>query len=232
MNKLNAIAATAVAALIALTGCSSDEPAEKPVEPTAQAAEATTPAPTKSAPAEAPATNGMSDDYNMGGEQLNIGDTFRVNKLDAESTIYHWDVKVTGVETVDALPSADDNEEYYSGEDMDASPYVDAKPEPGNEFVHITYEQTNAAGVPTSLTLEASIAFSDGEVFAPLGDDRDYYTVNLTAQNENPAGNEQNHNTTTEGDWVIEVPKGSEVQAVVISDVYMGATEEYWVDLK
>ena len=48
MNKLNAIAVTATAALIALTGCTTDEPAEKPVE-TAQAAEATTPAATKSA---------------------------------------------------------------------------------------------------------------------------------------------------------------------------------------
>lgn len=49
MNKLNALAVTATAALIALTGCTTDEPATKPVEPTAQAAEATTPAPTKSA---------------------------------------------------------------------------------------------------------------------------------------------------------------------------------------
>lgn len=164
-------------------------------------------------------------------ETYKIGEQFRVNSFDDKDTIFHWDVKVTNVETTKLLKNADDNPEYYSGENLDAPEKVDAKPKPGNEFIHITYEQTNVSGVPTSLDLTADIEFSDGEVFAPLGDDRDYYTPNLTEQNEHPAGQTQNNNTTTKGDWVIEIPEGSEVTTILIRNILIGSEDEYRVTL-
>lgn len=161
-----------------------------------------------------------------------VGDKVRVIEYDENNKEFKWDVTVTGAETTDTLKNADDNEEYYSGENYDAPEHVDASPEPGNEFIHITYEQTNVSDAPDSLNLDASVMFTDGEVFAPLGDDYDYYTPNLVEQRDNPVGETQNKGTTTEGDWVIEVPKGSKVESVVFSSVYIMSNEEYTVSLK
>ena len=215
----------AVTALL-LTGCGGTEDTEA----TTEVAEAATEEPQTEQPEEQEGTGdeeGMSDD-----EVTGIGDEFRVNTFDEDSTIYHWDVKVTGVETVDVLKNADDNEAYYSGEDVDAPENVDAKPADGNEFVHVTYEQTNSSGVPGYLNIESELVFSDGEVFAPLGDDGEYYTPNMTAQHELPAGETQNNDTTAEGDWVFEVPKGSEFDAVIVSEYAIDAEEEFFVTLK
>lgn len=160
-------------------------------------------------------------------EVVKIGDEFRINTFDDDNTIYHWDVKVTNFETVDILKGAADNPDYDGGNDL----YIDATPQDGNEFVHITYEQTNRSGVPDSLDIEAQLQFSDGEIFAPLEDDYDFYTPNLTGAHDKPAGETQNNETTAMGDWVVEVPKGSEVKAIVITNIYIGDTEEYWVEV-
>lgn len=214
-----------IASVIALAGCgSSDESTEAApketgtVEPAAE---------------EATETEGDGDEEGMSDDEtITIGQQFRVNSFDEDDTIYHWDVTVTGIETVDVLKNADDNEAYYSGDDMDAPEKVDAKPEDGNEFIHVTYEQKNTSGAPAYLVLEAQLVFSDGEMFAPLGDDGEYYTPNLTEQHDQPAGETQNNNTTAEGDWVFEVPKGSDVDAVVVNEYAFNAEEEYWVSVK
>lgn len=217
----------AVTALL-LTGCGGTEDTDA----TTEVADATTDSP-QTEQAEAEEVEGTGDEEGMSDDDvIKLGDQFRVNTFDEDSTIYHWDVKVTGVETVDVLKDADDNEAYYSGDDMDAPEKVDAKPDEGNEFVHITYEQTNSSGVPESLTLESQLVFSDGEVFAALGDDGDYYTPNLTEAHDRPAGETQNNNTTAEGDWVFEVPEGSEFDAVIVNEYSIDADEEYWVMLK
>ena len=212
MKRITTI--TTAAALL-ITGCSS-QPEEPQATPTTEQADS---------------QDTLNEEDAMANETYKIGETFRVNSFDDKDTIFHWDLKVTNVETTKLLKNADDNPEYYSGDNLDAPEKVDAKPKPGNEFIHITYEQTNVSGVPTSLDLTADIEFSDGEVFAPLGDDRDYYTPNLTEQHEHPAGQTQNNNTTSKGDWVIEIPEGSEVAAILIRNILIGSEDEYRVTL-
>lgn len=221
---------TTLAAVIALllTGCGNAEETDA----TTEVADATTDSP-QTEQAEAEEVEGTGDEEGMSDDEvIGVGDEFRVNTFDEDSTIYHWDVKITGVETVDVLKDADDNPEYYSGDDLDAPEKVDAKPANGNEFVHVTYEQTNSSGVPESLSLESQLVFSDGEVFAALGDDGDYYTPNLTEKHDLPAGQTQNNNTTSEGDWVFEIPKGSEFDALIVNETVIDAEEEFFVNLK
>lgn len=216
----NIIIATTTAAMLALTGCGASDNTTDTAPETNNTAE----------PAAAAQPEGNGDEEGMSDDEtITIGQTFRVNSFDADDTIYHWDVKVTSIETTNVLNNADDNEAYYSGDDMDAPEKIDATPADGNEFVHITYEQTNTSGAPASLDLQAQLVFSDGEMFAPLGDDGDYYTPNLTEQHDNPAGETQNNNTTAEGDWVFEVPEGSDVDAVVVNQYSIDSDEEYWV---
>lgn len=217
----------AVTALL-LTGCGNAEETDA----TTEVADATTDSP-QTEQAEVEEVEGAGDEEGMSDDEvIGVGDEFRVNTFDEDSTIYHWDVKITGVETVDVLKDADDNPEYYSVDDLDAPGKVDAKPAHGNEFVHVTYEQTNSSGVPDSLSLESQLVFSDGEVFAALGDDGDYYTSNLTEKHDLPAGQTQNNNTTFEGDWVFEVPKGSEFDALIVNETVIDAEEEFFVNLK
>lgn len=161
-------------------------------------------------------------------EEYHIGDEIRHNRFDDDHTIYHWDVKVTGVETADVLKNAADNPEYYSGDDLDAPEKLDATPEDGSTFVHITYETMNSSGVPDSLSLDAEVAVESGDIYAPLGDE---YTDNLSEIHDLQAGNEQNPNSTAKGDWVLEVPKNSEVYAVVVTPTAIDADDEYWVFL-
>lgn len=257
MMRTTLFASTAVVALaLTLTGCggsdnqpeSADSPAQEQLNAPANTAAASTPL-SQEEWVELCASGGTDpenercfedmEEEDSGDEMgipadeiVKIGDEFRINSFDADSTIYHWDVKITGFETVDVLKNAADNPDYYSGDDLDAPEKIDAEPEDGNEFVHITYEQKNVAGVPASLTLEASLVFADGEVFAPLDDDLSYYTPNLTEQHERPAGEEQNNNTVSDGDWVVEVPKNSDVQSIIITEYSIDADEEYWVDVK
>lgn len=92
MNKLNAIAATAVAALIALTGCASGESATKPVEQVdAQAAETKAPTPTKTAPVD-DKTYTLKDDngtvYTLNLEPYSDADTKAADKAIAEAMAY------------------------------------------------------------------------------------------------------------------------------------------------
>lgn len=207
MKKLIALAATS--ALIALTGCSSEEPAEKPVEQVAEV-EATTPAPTKTATKE-PAEDTENNNVKTGDTELFVGDTFEfgITNMNAETT--YWHIAITDVETVDALPS------------------IDATPKTGNEFIHATYETTNIQKRPDSIMLSAGVAYADGTLMAPV--DADAYSMDLTSTREDDAGAEQNPNTTHTGDFVIEVPQGAEVTHLVI-DAFPGGTGEYWVGLK
>lgn len=243
--------AIAVIAALSLAGCGGSQPQPKPAESPAQTQAATT---ARSTPSATPLSQeewvelcapegtdpenercfedmgeeGSGDEMGLPADEVvKIGDEFRINTFDADSTIYHWDVKVTGFDTVNLLKGAADNPNYDGGNDL----YIDAKPQTGNEFIHITYEQTNRAGVPDSLDIEAQLQFSDGEIFAPLEDDYNYYTPNLTGAHDEPAGETQNNNTTSEGDWVIEVPKDSEIKAILITNVQIDDTEEYWVEV-
>lgn len=161
-------------------------------------------------------------------ETAKVGESFRFNSFDADNNIYHWDVKVTKVEVTDELKKAADNPEYDGGN----AEYVDAKPAKGNEFLHVKYEATNVSGGPEYLNLRTEVEFADGEVYAPLGDDRDDYTPNLTEQNDNPAGEEQNNKTTSTGDFVVEMPKGSQVSALLIRQDAVVANGDYRVELK
>lgn len=226
MRKI--ITTTSLIAVLALAGCgSSDDTTEQATDTAAETTETVEPSAEEATEPEGDGDEeGMSDD-----ETITIGQDFRVNSFDSDDTIYHWDVKVTNIETTDVLKNADDNEAYYSGDDMDAPEKIDATPDDGNEFVHLAYQQTNVSGAPSSLDLQAELVFSDGETFAALGDDGDYYTPNLTEQHDNPAGETQNNNTTAEGDWVFEVPKGSDVDAVIVNEYAAGADEEFWVFL-
>lgn len=223
-----ALITTAIVSALTLTGCGGSND-------TSEAAD-NAPAETKNSkptPEETTETEGDGDEEGMSDDEtITVGQEFRVNSFDEDDTIYHWDIKVTGIETTDVLKNADDNEDYYSGDDVDAPEKIDATPDDGNEFVHITYEQKNTSGAPSSLDLNAELVFSDGETFAALGDDGDYYTPNLTEQHDQPAGETQNNNTTAEGDWVFEVPKGSDVDAVIVNEYAANADEEFWVFLK
>lgn len=207
MKKLIALAATT--ALIALTGCTTDEPATKPAEQSAQAAEATTPAPEKPT-VEPTEENAENTNVKTGDTELFVGDTFEfgITNMDAETT--YWHIAITDVETVDALPE------------------IDATPKAGNEFIHATYETTNIQKRPDSIMLSAGVAYADGTLMAPV--DADAYSMDLTNLREDDAGAEQNPNTTHTGDFVIEVPQGAEVTHLVI-DAFPGGTGEYWVAL-
>lgn len=191
---------------LTLTGCAAAEPATKTVEKVAEV-EATTPAPEKTA-TEEPAEN---NNVKTGDTELFVGDTFEfgITNMDAETT--YWHIKITDVETVDALPA------------------IDATPEAGNEFIHATYETTNIQKRPDSIMLSAGVAYADGTLMAPQ--DADAYSMDLTSTREDDAGAEQNPNTTHTGDFVIEVPQGAEVTHLVI-DAFPGGTGEYWVALK
>lgn len=210
-KKITTLAVT----VLLLSGCGdTNEPAAE-AEPTTE-------------PATVETTSEAAEGPNLDDDVIEVGEEFRVNSFDADNNIYHWDVKVTNAETVDVLKNADDNPDYDGGN----SEYVDAKPAEGNEFLHVEYEMTNSSGVPAYLQLQTQIEFSDGEIFAPLADDLDYYTPNLTSQRETPAGETQNNNTTSQGDWVIEMPKGSEVSALLITEYSAYAGDEYRVELK
>lgn len=158
-------------------------------------------------------------------EKHHIGDEFRVNTFDIDHTIYHWEVTVTGIETANVLKDAADNPDYDGGN----AERIDAKPDEGNEFIHVTYQATNTSGAPSYLALDASVIVENGDLLAPLGDDGEDYTPNLTQQHDMPAGDNQNTDTTSKGDWVIEVPKGTKVSAILLEPTAIDSEDEYWV---
>ncbi|AZL10118.1 hypothetical protein [Brevibacterium aurantiacum] len=152
------------------------------------------------------------------------GEWFIFTTTDDESILEKWDVRVDSVELADVLPGAKSNGDWEGSDEIPE--YVDAKPAEGNEFLHAEYTVKNTNQKPLGLPLEASVQFSDGEVFAPFGEDASDYTWNLNQQHENTAGDTQNSGTETQGDFVIEIPKGSEIEALIITDAFMGSSAE------
>ena len=149
----------------------------------------------------------------------------------SEIAMEKWAITVTDAEVVDHLKNAADNPEFYSTGDYSVPETLDATPAPGNKFVHISYTQKNLSKAPSSLTLEGQLVFDDGEIFAALGADGDEYSRNLVAAHDKPAGEEQNSNTTTKGEFVFEIPKAKNVQELIVSPVYIMDESEYVVDL-
>lgn len=152
------------------------------------------------------------------------GEWFIFTTTDDESILEKWDVRIDSVELADVLPGAKSNEDWEGSDEIPE--YVDANPAEGNEFLHAKYTVKNTNKKPLGLPLEASVQFSDGEVFAPLGEDASDYTWNLNQQHDNPAGDTQNPGTETQGDFVIEIPKESEIDALIITDAFMGSSAE------
>ena len=159
------------------------------------------------------------------GEIHPVGEWFMFTTTDTEDVIEQWEMRIDHTEITTHLEAADDNPVYYSGEDMDAPDRIDATPTDGNEFLRVDYTVKNTTDKPDYLALEASALFTDGEEYAALGDDV-LYGENLTADNDNPAGDTQNPNTETNGTFVIEIPAGSDIEGIIIRDVYIGSTAE------
>lgn len=104
MNKLNALAVTAIAALIALTGCTTDEPATKPAEQVdAQAAETKAPTPTKTAAVD-DKTYTLKDDngtvYTLDLGGYSDKHTKAADKAIAEAMAYEGDVAAEDLEGI------------------------------------------------------------------------------------------------------------------------------------
>lgn len=244
--------AVAAAAAIALTGCSSNTTPE--ADATSPASPTDEPAPAESTPLSqaewvdlcAPdgGTNpddpqctadqvedGEGDEEGISDESFNEkqGEWFVFTTTDSENFVEKWDVRIDSAKLVDVIPDAEYNEDWDGGDEIPQ--YIDAKPDAGNEFLHIEYSVKNTNQKPLYLALESSVMFSDGEVFAPLGDDLDDYTPNLTQRHDNPAGEQQNPGTETQGDFVIEIPKDSDIELLIINDAYIGSGAEWTVDL-
>lgn len=169
---------------------------------------------------------GIPDDDELNEAQ---GEWFEFTTTDAEDYIEKWQVRIDTAEVVDALPKAADNADWDGGDEIPQ--YIDAKPEDGNEFLHVEYSVKNTNKKAAYLALEPSVMFSDGEVFSPLGQDADEYAPNLTHFRDNPAGEEQNPKTETQGDFVIEIPKDSDIDSLIIEDAYLGSGAESVITL-
>lgn len=169
---------------------------------------------------------GMADDESLNEKQ---GEWFEFTTTDADDYIEKWQVRIDSAEVVDVLPKAADNADWDGGDEIPE--YIDAKPEAGNEFLHVEYSLKNTNQKATYLALEPSVMFSDGEVFSPLGEDADEYAPNLTQLRDKPAGEEQNPKTETQGDFVIEIPKDSDIESLILEDAYLGSGAEWVVDL-
>lgn len=157
------------------------------------------------------------------------GKWFIFTTTDDENILEKWNVRIDSVELTDILPGAKSNEDWEGSDEIPE--YVDATPAEGNEFLHAKYTVKNTNKKPLGLPLEASVQFSDGEVFAPLGEDASDYTWNLNQQHDNPAGDTQNPGTETQGDFVIEIPKESEIDALIITDAFMGSSAESIIEI-
>lgn len=235
-----AIAATAA---IALTGCSGNSsPQANSPSPSAVQSEPTKAAATPLSQAEwvelcgpegtAPDDPQCTADMGTGDEEPmddsdfmeKQGEWFVFTTTDDENILEKWDVRIDSVELTDVLPKAKSNEDWDGGEEIPE--YVDATPTEGNEFLHVEYTVKNTNKQPLDLPLEPSVQFSDGEVFAPLGEDASDYTWNLNQQHDSPAGDTQNPGAETQGDFVIEIPKESEIEALIITDAFMGSSAE------
>ncbi|GAA1937407.1 hypothetical protein GCM10009689_17450 [Brevibacterium antiquum] len=232
-----------LAAAIALTGCASNsssqvsspstsaeqtEPAKATTTPLSQAEWVELCGPDGTSPDDPQCTADMStgDEEPMEGSDFmeKQGEWFIFTTTDDENVLEKWDVRIDTVELTVVLPKAKSNEGWDGGEEIPE--YVDATPAEGNEFLHVEYTVKNTNRQPLDLPLEPSVQFSDGEVFAPLGEDASDYTWNLNQQHVNPAGDTQNPGTEAQGDFVIEIPQGSEIEALIITDAFMGSSAE------
>lgn len=152
------------------------------------------------------------------------GEWFVFTTTDDESILEKWGARIDTVKLTNVLAKAKSNEDWDGSEEIPE--YVDATPAEGNEFLHAEYTVKNTNKQPLDLPLEPSVQFSDGEVFAPLGEDASDYTWNLNQEHDSPAGDTQNPGTEAQGDFVIEIPQGSEIEALIITDAFMGSSAE------
>lgn len=231
------------AAAIALTGCASNSSPQASSPSTS--AEQTKPAQAKATPLSqaewvelcgpdgtSPDDRQCTADKSTGDEEPmddsdfmeKQGEWFVFTTTDDESILEKWDVRIDTVKLTNVIAKAKSNEDWDGGEEIPE--YVDATPAEGNEFLHVEYTVKNTNKQPLDLPLEPSVQFSDGEVFAPLGEDASDYTWNLNQEHDSPAGDTQNPGTEAQGDFVIEIPQGSEIEALIITDAFMGSSAE------
>ncbi|GAA4283799.1 hypothetical protein GCM10022261_13300 [Brevibacterium daeguense] len=141
--------------------------------------------------------------------------------IDSESIIHDWSLRIDSAEVTDSIEGAADNPEYYSGENYDAPERITAEAKEGMELLHVVYTARNDGMEPGGLPVTYAVIFSDGEVFAPTGDDDDY-GYNLTLNRDPAAGqSQQNPHSEAQGDIVIEIPADSELAAVEFCDPYI-----------
>lgn len=253
MKKSIATIAAMSALTLALTGCSSEEAAPE----TTQAGQPTTEATTEntgsgltqeewfnlcgsegSDPSDPlceadknidPIDDG-SEAHDMYGYIEPHSEWFTFTTTDENDILEKWEVRIDSAEMTSSLEGAADNPDYYSGDDLDAPEQITAETGEGTEFLRVDYRVKNTIGKPEYLALEASALFTDGEEYAALGDDVTY-GENLTAAQDMPAGDTQNPNTETTGVFVIALPEDSDIEGLIIRDMYIGSYAEVLVDL-
>lgn len=159
-----------------------------------------------------------SDPYLDEEYQEPVGEWLQFTTTDDENYVRKWEVKVDSVELTETLPDAKSNPDWDGGEEIPQ--YIEARANEGNEFLHAKYSVKNTTGVPGALSLESAVVFSDSEMYGPYGEFDTDYAWNLTQAHDVPAGDDQNPNTVSEGDFVIEIPKNSEISSLVIYQLY------------
>lgn len=235
---------TVAATAIALSGCSNSAApkAESGASSSTQEAVATAAEPTPLSQAEwvelcgpdgtAPDDPQCTADMSTGDEEPmddsdfmeKQGEWFVFTTTDDADILEKWDVRIDSVELTDVLPEAKSNDDWDGSDEIPE--YVDATPAEGNDFLRVEYIVKNTNKKPLDLPLEASVQFSDGEVFAQLAEDASDYTWNLNQLHDNLAGDTQNPGTEAQRDFVIEIPKRSEIEALIIADAFMGSSAE------
>lgn len=229
MKKIIPVAAIAILALSAC-GSSSGDDAESetvavetaPAEPLTQEEWVEMCAPDSGSDPENPRCfEDMDAEYEDLGEWDGVqGEWVMFREIDSDDILHDWSIRVDEAEITSLIPDGADNPEYMSG-NLDAPERIDAEPEPGSEFLTVSFTARNDSIEPRMLPADYAVHFKDGEVFWPTPDDEFISTNLMNDLDSSVDGQHLNPGTEAEGVTVFSIPEGSEVVAFELMDAYM-----------